>query len=859
MVWGQGPGGGVFGAEPAAAFEPRGFLEQYCVSCHGEEKQKGKVRLDTLLPAIGDLETAERWQKVLNAINAGEMPPEEERQPKGEEKAVFLEQLSEAMVQARRRLSDSGGVLTMRRLNKREYQNTLRELLGVPVDAKDLPNDGGGGSFDTAGKALFLASDQFEQYVLLARRALDQAIATGPRPVARKVRVEVEEEANRRITGILRGYQMGGYRANKEWKASKGRPTTDFGIVDEGEMKFRQHVWDTNTAPMIDYLTREETRTGALLTIHEPNGQVAVAIPDEMPPGRYRIRARLGLSGRVEASRGFVEMGFRGKALNDAMTLIDCRRVTAPIAQGEEWEVELELPRLTVPLKEDIGPETKKRIWVGERVIALRERQPNTSEASSARYRQALETTGFGVEPALWVDWMEWEGPLVEQWPPAGHAALFFKGEGAEKNEGYAREILERFASRAFRGKPVRASYLERLVGHYRERREAGDGFEEALKQPLSIVLASPSFLYLSEPAAEPEGRGGGRRVDARELATRLAYFLWSGPPDAELQALADSGLLLREEVLGGQVDRMLASERIGEFVKGFVPQWLHMERLDFFQFSHRLYPGFDDSVKRAARREVLETFATVLREQLPAGTLLRSDFVVVNDLLAQFYGLEGVWGGHFRKVSVPEGSPRGGLLGMAAVLAMGSDGERSSPVERGAWVLRKLLHRPPPPAPANVPQLSRHAGKLLSARELLTAHMEEAQCAQCHRKIDPIGYGMEHFDAVGQWREVERTEVVQGGVARKSKEHPIDASGRLPDGTAFQDYFGLRAAVSTREADFVRGVGEQLLEYALGRPVGFSDEETLEALTREPAGGRVTLASLVRRLVLSPVFQRKL
>jgi hypothetical protein len=237
---------------------------------------------------------------------------------------------------------------------------------------------------------------------------------------------------------------------------------------------------------------------------------------------------------------------------------------------------------------------------------------------------------------------------------------------------------------------------------------------------------------------------------------------------------------------------------------------------------------------------------------------LLKCDFVVINDVLADYYGIADVKGSGFRKVRVPENTPRGGLLGMAAILAMGSDGERSSPVERGAWVLRKLLHKPPPPAPANVPQLSRHAGKLLPARDLLVAHMEEPQCAQCHRRIDPIGFGLEQFNAVGLWRDTEYTEIANNNQVKKSQEHPIDATGSLPDGTAFNGFHQLREAIATQQDAFTRGMIEPLIAYALGRPFGFSDETLASEMLSQSQSANSTLRSLIHLLVASDTFRSK-
>ena len=861
--------------------DQRAFFKSYCLDCHGAEKHKADVRLDDLPFILSDIPTAERWQKVLNALNSGEMPPEDKKQPQAAEKSNFLQHLSSTMVTARKALGDTGGVITMRRLNKREYENTIEDLLGVKVDTKEMPNDGGGGTYDTFGRSLFLSSDQFEQYLTLARRALDQVIATGPRPETRKVHVEAEEEANQRITHILRFYQMGGYRAYKQWKAANGRPTTDFGIVDESEMKFRLGVWEKNTAPMIDYLTRPETKTGALLTILDSNPQVGIAIPDEMPAGRYRLRASIGVIPGTVPSRHFVEAGVRGRSLEDAMNLIACRHITAPQDNPEVLEIDITLPTLTVPLSVEIGPETKKRITLGERVFAFRERMPNNREYAAQLSSKAHEQTGFGVDPALWIDWVEWEGPLFDTWPTAAHSRIFFKGDAATKDDAYAREVLARFAAAAFRGKEVKPSYLDKLVAHFREKRASGESFEQAMKEPLSIVLSSPSFLYLNEigTASGPATTGAGEvhtvslaansrdtassptrsrlPLSGTELATRLAYFLWNAPPDEELLSLGKSGELTKPPVLEAQTRRLLASAKSWRFITGFTHQWLGMERLDFFQFNSRLYPGFDDSVKRAARDEVFHTVHTILTENISVTSLLKCDFVVINDLLADYYGLEASGQG-FRKVPVARETPRGGLLGMAAVLAMGSDGERSSPVERGAWVLRKLLHDPPPPAPPNVPQLSRHSGKLLSARELLTAHMEEPQCAQCHKRIDPIGYGLEHFNAAGLWRDVEVAEIASGYTVRKSKEHPIESSGTLPDGTKFDGFFQLRDAIAKREKAFVTGLIENLVSYALGRPSQFSDDDLCADILVQARKGNLTLQAIIQALVASREFRSK-
>ena len=268
-----------------------------------------------------------------------------------------------------------------------------------------------------------------------------------------------------------------------------------------------------------------------------------------------------------------------------------------------------------------------------------------------------------------------------------------------------------------------------------------------AIRTPLSMILASPAF-FLSEAGQD----GSPRALDDLELAVRLSYFLWSSPPDSQLLEQAKNKRLSDPEILRGQVDRLIQDQRARNFVSGLAHQWLDMKRLDFFQFNAKDHREFDESTRTAVREEVYHTMLYLLRSgnEGELGHLLDTDYVVINGLLGAHYGIKDVKGDQFRKVSLPPGSPRGGLLGMAAIHAMGSDGMESSPVERGAWVLRHLVHNPPPPAPANVPQISRLDGKPLTKRQKLAAHMEEAQCASCHRKMDPIGFGMENFTASG-------------------------------------------------------------------------------------------------------------
>jgi len=512
----------------------------------------------------------------------------------------------------------------------------------------------------------------------------------------------------------------------------------------------------------------------------------------------------------------------------------------------------------------------------GPRTWHVREKRYNDGHADHFRNRLAVSANGIGLDHALWIDWVEWDGPVSRSRPSPVREHVF-DGLAAKGQEAdLAKTMLRRFGKLAFRGATPSVEFLDRLLAVYRAKRAGGAEPIEAIREPMAVILASPGFLYLADPLAETADRGtvangttASRRLSPRELATRLSYFLWSAPPDDELLALVASGELAEPAVLAKQVDRMLTDPKSHDFAAGFAHQWLGLDRLEFFRFDHELFPDFDEATREAAKREVYETFHTLVSGNLDARNLLASDFVVVNGLLAAYYGLDHggspVIGDDFRVVKLPAESPRGGLLGMAAILAMGSNGERTSPVERGAWVLRKLMHDPPPPAPANVPQLTRLESREITTRERLRMHQEEPQCAQCHRVIDPIGYGLENFDAAGRWRTEEhfygRGWVVKHKLAGKvvKKSWPIEPAGAFYGGPAFRDYFELRQLIATRHGDaFARGLSENLFAYALGRPVSFADADTLDALARKAKANRFRLRDILQAIVATDEFQTK-
>ena len=869
-------------AKPRVVFPEKhaAFLDAYCMDCHDADTEKGSVNLEGLSFDIETIEQAETWQKVLNALNSGEMPPKKKKQPEQAEKADFLDDLALTMVTARKALGDSGGKITMRRLNKRDYQNTIESLLGVRLGKELLPDDGSSGDFDTVGSSLFISSDKFEQYLKLGRHAIDEFYE---RRAARRAmpfvyRVEPEKTLNvalrqgvKRNEDYLKRYEAldaemdkalalpenkgfearMGTRGNRgqlyrkigpHLKKLKGAPNPrDHGFPNFGHAakffpKYASYSKHYADLPYNDTGTWIQLTAGSTMVVLNP--------PNDMPVGTYAVRIKAGVTNKAPAFRHFLELGHPETV---SRGLLDGFPLKALHVTGRPAEPKLIETQVTV------NKDTKRQ-------FAIRERQPAWGPLLKKFFNPLMNENGYGHAPSIWVDWVEIEGPLPQGQPSPLEAIFDANPAGGSPSElNRARNILHQFAVKAFRESRPTPEFIDSLVEVYKNRLVIDQKFDIAIRTPLSMILASPRFLFMKESGQD----GVPRALDDLELAVRLSYFLWSSPPDSQLLELAKARQLRDPAVLRAQVDRLIRDPRAHHFVSGLAHQWLDMKRLDFFQFDVARHREFDESTRAAAREEVYQSILHLLRskDQGQLQNLLKSDYVVVNGLMAAHYGLNGVVGDHYRKVSLPENSPRGGLLGMAAIHAMGSDGIQSSPVERGSWVLRHLMHSPPPPAPANVPQLSRLDDKPLTKRQKLAAHMEEAQCASCHRKIDPIGFGLENFDAAGKWRskEYRYTKNRKGNMVPSRTGTPIDTSGAFHDGPAFADFIELRELIATKhQEEFAHGFTEALIEYGLGRPFGFTDEDLALGIMSSAKNKNYALREFVHALVQAKQFQSK-
>ncbi len=482
---------------------------------------------------------------------------------------------------------------------------------------------------------------------------------------------------------------------------------------------------------------------------------------------------------------------------------------------------------------------------------------PNTgplndrNSAMVAAWNSAKAIKDETQPPRLKIEWIEFESPYFETWPPATHTNILFANDGLAE-AAYAREVVRRFATRAYRG-PIAPAELDRLMNYWTKARASTDTLEDSLRETLGVVLSSPRFLGL------PASRTGGakERLTDHELASRLSYFLWSTMPDETLFRLADQAKLRDPAVLSAQIRRMIQDPRAWSFIEQFAEQWLELDRLQRVTVSKSSYPGFDDQLAAAMRLETIHFFGEVLRGDMSIFQFLASDFTCVNETLAAHYGIAGVTGPKFRKVKLDEAHHRGGVLTHASILTGLSDGKDGHPIKRGMWLLKNLFDETPPPPPPNVPELNRENPKVknLTIPQALAVHRNNASCMGCHRKIDPWGIAFEEYDAVGNWQRDG-----DGATLRKRRtQQPIESKAELPSGVKVDGMQELREELlRSKSDDFRRAMLRKVMAYALGRSLTLGDVEAADALVPALRDRGDRLPALIELIVASEPFQSK-
>ena len=794
---------GCLSVNPVAAAdfdsEVKPILVRRCVACHGEEDPSGAVRLDTLsTDLVKDSAAAETWHDVLNVLNLGEMPPEGEPQLTREERDVLAGWITEQIRHAVEVRKSTGGQVVIRRLNRVEYDNTMRDLLGLDLNfSRNLPPDSPGeDGFMNNGSALQMSGSQLEAYLEAARNALKRAIVTYDEPaVANSEQSETATDKNKdNYTNTLGRSGMFVLRSLE--------------FPDEGEflirVRARAVLPDDSPYPQLRVVLGYRADTQA------PSEEVAIQEIRSTEFQDYEFRGRIEEFPRQSR----VQSKYPGLLVWLTNAYSDGKPPLKPI------QVEVDAPAKNgkIPKKK-----LKKTVY------------PSDPDFPTIE----IESAAFAA-------------PVFESWPPAHHTRILFSdGSSADRDSTvYARRILDRFMRRAWR-RPARSDELDEMVAFFNSVRPDFQTFEEAMRETLSMVLVSPEFLYLVEPSA-----GQTRSLTNHELASRLSYFLWSSMPDDRLFELADSGQLGRAETLTAEVGRMLDDPKSWSLIEQFCDQWLDLGGLNRIAINPEYYPDFRDELKPHMREETQYFFAEILRNNLNALLLLDSDFAMLNQPLAEHYGLSGPRGLEFERVALSPDDRRGGLLAQASMLLANSTGEDAHAIKRGVWIRDRLLDDPPAPPPPNVPNLDSDYKDFakLTLKDQLTAHRENEACARCHRGIDPWGIALEEFGATG----LRRTQI-QRKSGREMVSFDVDSRTTLPDGKEIDGLNDLKQYLLTKKRNqFARAVVRRLMTYALGRSLELSDHEAVDHLTDDFLQSGCNLRELIQMIATSDVFGSK-
>ena len=811
------------------------FLKQHCLSCHGPEKDKANFRVDRdLTTDFLDPATKEKWGEVVDVLNSHEMPPEDEPQPGPGETAKVVDWITKQMIAAE--LVRRDGAMVLRRMNRTEYQNAIHDLTGVDYDVSAFPQDPPAGGFDNNAKALTISPLHLELYLEMARDVLDRALVEGEQPEVIKWRFQPEEG-----DGDRHRIQLGKQRPIVH--GAKNRKEGDFTVM-------HHNSW--NLVP--------NARDFRVFT-----------------EGEYIIRVRAG--GRVPDRAEVVE-GAR-KALEWRISEAEKKNRTRDV-QNRRRNLPQDLKHFETDRMYDYGPPRLRLIVnlggqprpVAEWDVAAPKSAPEiyefrtrfTTVKAGIRVQYAYsipsvlenfwcQTGDTFARPEAWLDWFELEGPIHESWPPPSHRKILPESPLEKSDEvGYAREVLARFLQRAYR-RPVTASEIDEKLALFEKARPEKDSFIEAIKIPLIATLASPGFLYLAEPGEGSDGKP--RILNSHEIASRLSFFLWSTMPDGELLRLADEDRLLDRANVRRQVDRMLADPRAEALPRNFAGQWLGLREVGANPPASDLYPKYDRHLETSSVAESEGFFAEILRHDLSAMNLIKSDFVVINERLARFYGIAGVRGDELRKVALPADVKRGGVMTQASILSITSNGTRTSPVNRGVWLLKNILGTDPGLPVANAGDLQPKVPGIDKAtvRKRLEIHRELPQCARCHDKIDPLGFALENYNAAGEWREQEGF----GYKGRIGKNDPkINAASKLPDGTEIDGVEDLQSALLQKEDLFLKCLAGKMLTYALGRELGVADTPFVDAAVAAMKENDYTIRSLIHYIATSQPFLTK-
>ncbi len=862
-----------------------GFLDNHCLNCHDSLEQNGDLDLENLSFDLTDRETFATWALVHDRADHGEMPPKKKRRPAEVDLKAFLESLSGSLTTADRERITAKGRSKVRRVNRFEYENTLRHVLDAPwlQIAHRLPEDGTYHNFNKTGDRLDVSHVQMAKYLETAEYALRSAANTAAFPSESKRYYARDEGTMIFWMTYIKGINLSPSRTSipllglsSQTEVIRGtQPLT----VGDSNPDVRNHeafgfvVGSQASAAKYDFRN--------------------VIVPT---PGNYRLRMKTytftaGPNGR----HGGEDQGLTG---GKQQWWYPDRNV---ILRGKRSE----------PVTLYAHTASGESLWIGsfdsypdpkviERDVVLQKGDAIRPDAgrllrTQSGWRGNPNATEEGV-PGFAMNWLELEGPLHEEWPPKSYQALFgdlpFKVHEAEESlplppllteetligwterspgipdrrvevlpndpDTDAKRLLLAFVKKAYRYPIADASVIEPYFQIYKQATTIGQSFTDAMIAAFATALCSPDFLFMESQAGPLENH---------EIAARLSYFLWNGPPDEELKHARD---LHHEQSLRKQTSRMLSDTKSDRFIHAFLDYWLELKEINANTPDSQLYPEYyiDDQLTEASLFESRRYFRELIDQDLPARNLIDSDFTFVNERLARHYELEPSEGVELRRVALPEDSPRGGLLTQASVLRVTGNGTTTSPVLRGAWIMERLLGVHIPPPPSGIEAVEPDTRGATTIREQLDKHTSSESCYACHAKFDPAGFALESFDIAGGWQERYRAlgEIgepaegigLNGLIFTYRNAEPVDPSGVLEDGRAFEDIHSFKSLLLADERAIARNLVNQLVLYATGAPVSFGEREQIEAILDSCQKSEYGVRSLIHAVVQSDLFKIK-
>jgi hypothetical protein len=876
----------------------KSFVKDYCTRCHNGESKKGRLDLTRLAFEPTDAANLAVWIKVHDRVKVGEMPPRSRARPDAARQKSFLGSVAQSIAAAERTALAGGGRAMLRRLNRHEYENALRDLLDVPWAqiANRLPEDGEAYRFNKSGEALDVSYLQMARFMDSANYAMRLAMATRlERPAKTTRKLYAREE-----------------RSLRNWWPRENGTLPDrlsFPVLDSRA----QPDVRAGRAPASSPATREREAVGKVSSIFSDAGGYSWNGWRAPVAARYKLRIA-GYTIWV-AGGGVARWFFEGQGASKAAvyhTLLWHRPNLDEVYPGRRNEpigVYAAGGGQTRPIGAvDFTPrptvsEIKVFLHAGEVLRTDGSRLFRTRvNGTDEQYVNPLASEE-GM-PGYAIQWIEIEGPLAEEpGRGAGYRVLFDdlklvasepkrtsvpleigpeppRGRGRPGSGSFGRRAMReahyevesttprRDAERLLRGflkkayrRPLAEADVQRFLKLYDDQFKKGNGFTRSLLTAYTAVLASPGFVFVEEKPG---------RLDDHALATRLSLFLWNSIPDAALRTLAERGELSKPDVLRVQTERMLDDPRASRFVEAFTDYWLDLRKIDDTAPSTTLYNDYemDEPLKLAALEETRLFFAELLNADLPARNVVASDFTFLNERLADHYGIRGVSGVPFRKVKLPPDSLRGGLMTQASVLKVTANGTTTSPVLRGHWITERILGRETPPPPPTVEAVEPDIRGAVTIRQQLEKHRANASCAACHSKMDPPGFALESFDVMGGYRDryravSDKAPPVKGfGMnGQPFAFHyalPVDSAGTLPDGRPFKNVRELKKLLAQDEVPIARNLVRQLTVFATGAPVRFSDREEIEKILDAAKSRRYGVRSIVRAIVQSELFRNK-